>query len=157
LSVVDFKAKHPGLFLFVAGSNHGADPIDFETCYQSAPPTRLPPTPRAQPTEAQVLPIAKSPGNPYPDRISVGRARNCDIVIRNPSVSKLHAHLRVESDGSYTITDLGSHNGTQVDGRKLVAHTPEPLRPNSTVTLGAVQARVLFNADLHAVLRGRPS
>src|SRR5262245_48740931 len=44
---------------------------------------------------ALVYVVAKAPGNPYLDRISVGRARNCDIVVRDGSVSKLHAHMRI--------------------------------------------------------------
>src|SRR5262245_27832586 len=43
----------------------------------------------------EILPVAKAAGNPYPDRISIGRARNCDVVMRDPTVSKLHAHFRV--------------------------------------------------------------
>ncbi len=38
--------------------------------------------------------IAKSEDSPYSDRFSVGRARNCDIVLRYASISKLHAHFR---------------------------------------------------------------
>src|SRR4051812_43525910 len=69
--------------------------------------------------QMNVLLVRKAEGNPYPDRISVGRARNCDVSIRDPSVSKLHAHFKVRDGGGYELVDLDSQNGTCVNGRPL--------------------------------------
>jgi hypothetical protein len=55
-----------------------------------------------------------------PDRISLGRARNCDIVLRDPSVSKLHAHFRVKDDGKFDLVDRLSENGTEINGARLL-------------------------------------
>ncbi|HTU58032.1 MAG TPA: hypothetical protein VMF89_06355, partial [Polyangiales bacterium] len=41
-----------------------------------------------------ILPLRKGEGRPFPERISVGRATNCDVVIRDASISKLHGHFR---------------------------------------------------------------
>jgi hypothetical protein len=66
-----------------------------------------------------VAAISKRSGNPYPDRIGFGRARNCDVVIRWPSVSKLHAHLHLEDGVVVRITDCNSANGTFVNGHRV--------------------------------------
>ncbi|XYI03658.1 FHA domain-containing protein [Sorangium sp. So ce1128] len=102
--------------------------------------------------ELRVIPIDKSPRNPYKDRISLGRARNCDIVIRHSSISKLHAHIRVHENKSYTIADVGSHNGTRIGDRALSPNVAEPLCPNSVIFLGAVAMRVLDAESLRLEL-----
>jgi pSer/pThr/pTyr-binding forkhead associated (FHA) protein len=48
----------------------------------------------------------------------VGRALDCTISIASPSVSKHHALIRVEGDRIF-VRDLGSTNGTRVDGNTL--------------------------------------
>jgi len=49
------------------------------------------------------------------DRVLVGRHPRCDIVVADPSVSRRHAEL-VFRDGVWVIRDLGSTNGTTVNG-----------------------------------------
>jgi pSer/pThr/pTyr-binding forkhead associated (FHA) protein len=59
-------------------------------------------------------------------RVLVGRAPSADIRIGDPRVSRLHARIEMRDDGVY-VEDLGSRNGTSVDGdviagsRRLVA------------------------------------
>ena len=48
----------------------------------------------------------------------IGRAEDCGLLIDDASVSRQHARLEVSSSG-ITLVDLGSHNGTQVNGRKV--------------------------------------
>jgi hypothetical protein len=50
--------------------------------------------------------------------LTLGRARECDIVVDDPSVSRRHAELR-RQPGGFTIVDLNSTNGTQVNGKKV--------------------------------------
>ncbi len=57
------------------------------------------------------------------DRILVGREEDTDIVIDNASVSRKHAEFRREGDG-WVVQDLGSSNGTFLNGTKLEAATP---------------------------------
>ena len=45
-------------------------------------------------------------------RTSIGRNRNCQIVINNNSVSKDHAIIEFDEDYNCTIKDLNSSNGT---------------------------------------------
>ncbi|MFF0215254.1 FHA domain-containing protein [Streptomyces vinaceus] len=55
---------------------------------------------------------------PLPARtaVSIGRAPANDLVIDDLVVSRRHAELRALADGTYEITDLGSHNGTFLNG-----------------------------------------
>ncbi|MFK0220334.1 FHA domain-containing protein [Streptomyces vinaceus] len=55
---------------------------------------------------------------PLPARtaVSIGRAPANDLVIDDLVVSRRHAELRALGDGTYEITDLGSHNGTFLNG-----------------------------------------
>lgn len=102
---------------------------------------------------AVVVAITKSTRNPYADRISVGRARNSDIVLRHGSVSKLHAHFRYDEGGVLSLTDVGSHNGTKIDGAVLAPHRPQSVALGSEVLFGRVHARVLSSAMAYENLR----
>src|SRR3954469_22725095 len=83
-----FAAKYPGYFLLLS---ERADSLQLGFRTQIS---RGGEAPDPSGGVNEVLPIRKAAGNPYPDRISIGRARNCDIVVRHESVSKLHAHFR---------------------------------------------------------------
>ena len=50
--------------------------------------------------------------------VTIGRSRGCDIVIDDPNVSRKHAEVRPRG-GSWVITDLGSTNGSIVNGRRI--------------------------------------
>lgn len=91
-----------------------------------------------------VVALTKAEGSPYPDRVSIGRARNCDAVIRHQSVSKLHAHFRVDG-GQATLSDLGSRVGTFVGGKRLEKDSPKPVKPGAHVRFGDVAGN-LFDA-----------
>ena len=49
----------------------------------------------------------------------IGRSKNCDVTIDFPTVSRNHAVLTRYDDGSWTITDAGSKEGTWVNGRRV--------------------------------------
>jgi S1-C subfamily serine protease len=49
----------------------------------------------------------------------IGRVVGCDLVIRDEGASRHHAELRVEPAGGLRLRDLGSANGTYVDGRRI--------------------------------------
>ncbi|HSR33952.1 MAG TPA: FHA domain-containing protein [Anaerolineae bacterium] len=50
--------------------------------------------------------------------IIIGRDERCDLVVPDRQVSRHHAHIRIEGNG-YILKDLGSKNGTFVNGREL--------------------------------------
>jgi hypothetical protein len=55
----------------------------------------------------------------------------------DPALSRRHAVLRRQPDGTYAIEDLGSTNGTEVNGRQIAAGEPAALRDGDRVHLGA--------------------
>lgn len=135
-----FVARFPHLFLvFREVAQGGITPFNFRTEIAESSPSGAP----SLRGVLRVVPLVKSPDNPYSDRVSLGRARNCDIVLRDASVSKLHAHVRCEPDGSWVLIDLDSQNGTSVGDAKVLPSQPVPLRANDLLTLGTVTVRVL--------------
>ena len=59
------------------------------------------------------------------DNIVVGRSRDCDLVLRDPTVSGRHARL-VWKNGKILVEDLGSANGTFVDGKRIERQLVRP-------------------------------
>ena len=56
------------------------------------------------------------------DRFVIGRDSDCDLVLTDDlKVSRRHAYLKTRSDGRATLHDLGSSNGTWVDGRAITS------------------------------------
>lgn len=66
-----------------------------------------------------VLPVQKRTGGAFPERIGLGRAPNADIRLPLAQVSKYHAYFMLGDDGTWTITDAGSRNGTAVNDRLI--------------------------------------
>ena len=56
------------------------------------------------------------------DRMVIGRQSDCDIVLDSNSVSRRHAEV-VADGGAFFVEDLGSRNGTYVNGRKIEGRT----------------------------------
>jgi len=53
--------------------------------------------------------------------VSVGRQNDCTIVLADPNVSRRHAEVRPSGDG-FVVVDLGSTNGTRINGARIVEH-----------------------------------
>ena len=66
----------------------------------------------------------------------IGRGKNCDVFLNYPSISRQHAALCRGEDGAWTVYDLGSKGGTQVNGQSV--ETSAPVKLGDTVTLGGV-------------------
>ena len=62
--------------------------------------------------ELEVYPLAKKPGASFPDRITIGRTANNDVVIADHSVSRLHAYVQRDGDGRGWWRMPGSKNGS---------------------------------------------
>jgi hypothetical protein len=71
-----------------------------------------------------------------PTGASIGRSRECDIVLGDANVSRRHAEVRPArtSEATWTIADAGSTNGVRVNGRN--AEGAHPLRHGDRIELG---------------------
>jgi len=66
----------------------------------------------------QIFPVVQS-------RIILGRGVNCDLQLQDSEVSRRHAMIEIKGETG-TITDLGSTNGTYVDGVRIQQKAIEP-------------------------------
>jgi hypothetical protein len=96
----------------------------------------------------QVFPLVKGKNNPWP-HISVGRARNNDVVLLDPSVSKLHAHIERDAEG-YLLRDAGSRNGTSVNELALQPQQTVRLQSGAKLVIGNVELMFLDPREFHA-------
>lgn len=95
---------------------------------------------------------ADSLGQPHAFEIAVGKladgaivgraADQCALVVAHPTVSRRHARLSLAGD-VLQVEDLGSTNGTVVDGKAVRAGITVAFRPGSTIRLGDVKLSVL--------------
>jgi pSer/pThr/pTyr-binding forkhead associated (FHA) protein len=58
-------------------------------------------------------------------------------------VSRMHASIRAQ-EKNLTLTDLGSANGTRINGRQITSHIPYPLNHGDILTLGKFKIQILF-------------
>lgn len=112
---------------------------DGDTAFGHSPPDPAPAAP-AGPALAYLL--RDDTGTRMPirvPRVTIGRASASDVEIADASISRLHAELERQRDGSFQLSDAGSLNGTFLNGRKLEA--PVPVKPGDIITLGKVRLR----------------
>ena len=82
------------------------------------------------------------------ERTVLGRGSEADVVIDDPGISRRHAEVRLRG-GRASVHDLGSTNGTVVDGVRLDATngSTAALADGSTVLLGRTRVRFLSGAE----------
>jgi hypothetical protein len=64
---------------------------------------------------------------------TIGRSRQCEVVVDDANVSRQHAEIRPRG-GSWVLTDLGSTNGSSLNGRRVMG--PEVLKPGDEIEVG---------------------
>jgi hypothetical protein len=67
---------------------------------------------------------------------TIGRSRDCEIVLDDAGASRRHAELRPDPAG-WALRDLGSTNGVRVNGRAI--HGTQPLRQGDRVEIGSTE------------------
>jgi adenylate cyclase len=78
--------------------------------------------------------------------VMIGRdSGQCDVVLLNESVSRRHARLSVGRDNILQIEDVGSTNGTSINGKAIVPGLTMPLEPGSTLKLGDIELVVRYD------------
>lgn len=73
-----------------------------------------------------------------PTPLTIGRTPDNQLVINNPRTSSHHAQIRQDGQG-YSITDLGSTNGTFVNGQRLTPQVARQLNPGDSIRIGDAQ------------------
>lgn len=77
-----------------------------------------------------------------PGEYRVGRGAEADLVIESPTLSRAHARLVVTPE-AVRVADLGSTNGTRIEGADLAPHAEAVLAPGAELELGSVRARLV--------------
>ena len=73
----------------------------------------------------------------------IGRAAGqCELVVPHATVSRRHARLTLAGGNALKVEDLGSMNGTAVNGTALPAGSPAPLRIGARVKVGDVELAI---------------
>lgn len=75
----------------------------------------------------------------------LGRGATASVDLAHAAVSRRHCELRPMGDGSWTVTDLGSSNGTRVNDDLLLA--PARIEPGDVLELGGVAQFVAEAVD----------
>jgi Inner membrane component of T3SS, cytoplasmic domain len=101
----------------------------------------------------EIYPLVKKPGASFPDRITIGRTSNNDIVIADASISRLHAYVRREGK-QWAVADGGSKNGSWLKGQTLEARRERTLDSRAVLRLGDVDLTFYLATDLYAMLGG---
>src|SRR5438067_1431400 len=111
---------------------------------------RRPTSPSALSTpamRAQLVPLdGGSPIEIVKDLIVVGRKEECDLRLDHKSVSKMHCII-AKTDGLLLLRDLGSTNGTRVNGTRV---RRAALLPNDNICIANYKFRVHLGPDVVA-------
>ncbi len=83
----------------------------------------------------QVVPLTK-------ERTTIGRDPSSDVVLSSDQVSRNHAIITRRREGGYTITDLGSMNGTWLNNNRIPPNAPQNWTPGQPIVIGEFQLTV---------------
>lgn len=75
----------------------------------------------------------------------IGRALENELVVSDLQVSRYHAEFLATPDGRFELRDLGSHNGTYVNGQPMQKNGRQVLSQNDTVGIGHSTFRLIGN------------
>lgn len=78
-------------------------------------------------------------------QIRIGRSADADVLLDDPDVSRLHCAVTVSAEGRISVADLGSTNGTSLDGAH-VRDRPVRLHPGALLRLGESTLRLTSGA-----------
>src|SRR5579884_1632003 len=97
--------------------------------------------------QARLIPLNGGPAvDVSKDLMVVGRKEECDLRLDHKSVSKMHCVI-VKTDGLLLLRDLGSTNGTRVNGTRV---RRAALLPNDQLSIANYKFRVYLGPDVPA-------
>lgn len=74
-------------------------------------------------------------------RVNVGRGTDNDLYFNHTSVSKVHAAVRMDNNGTLLVADTGSTNGTHINGVRIPYGEARPIAEGDVVAFGEVEVR----------------
>ncbi|ELS53749.1 hypothetical protein STVIR_5331 [Streptomyces viridochromogenes Tue57] len=87
--------------------------------------------------------------------IRIGRSADADVPLDDPDVSRLHCVVTVTADGRVSVADLGSTNGTTLDGSRVTTH-PVRFGPGALLRIGESALRLTPSGGPGARVRTEP-
>ncbi len=85
---------------------------------------------------APLLPIRQR-GESVWEYITLGRASTADLIIDDPAISNVHCHFEIDYvDGTISVQDVGSSNGTFINRNPIQPHQPMPLKSGDCIRFG---------------------
>ena len=75
-------------------------------------------------------------------RLSVGRGKDNELCLNDGSVSKIHAALVMNREGTLLVSDTGSTNGTYINGRRIAYGEARQIEDGDVVGFGDVEVRL---------------
>jgi hypothetical protein len=90
------------------------------------------------PEGSREIPLTFIAGGP---RLNVGRGTDNNLYLNHTSVSKVHAAVRMDTDGTLLVADTGSTNGTHINGVRIPYGEARPIADGDVVAFGEVEVR----------------
>ena len=81
------------------------------------------------------------------ETLTLGRLPECELALADTGVSRRHAQLRRGPDGTWVVSDLGSTNGTKVNGLRISGQ--RTLEDGDEITVGSTSLRFEMRAPAH--------
>ena len=118
----------------------GQPPSSDTRVFQAPSPPAPPPAPRAPPPVPAYLIVHRDGGPPLrfdlgAPLISIGRGAENDLILDDAQVSRHHCQLKLQQ-GAYSLTDMGSTNGSYVNGQRI---SEIALGPGDIIELGGTR------------------
>ena len=136
------------------GSIASAIYVEWRESGEKSAKDQAPPAAEQALMRAQLLPLDGSPAiEIVKDLVLVGRKEDCDLRLEHKSVSKMHCVI-VKTDGLLLLRDLGSTNGTRVNGTRV---RRAALLPNDQLNIAGYKFRVHLGPDAAPAAKKAPA
>jgi hypothetical protein len=103
--------------------------------------------------------VMKRPG--HPDRLlvwdtrtlSIGRAKENDIVLADGEISRRHAIFKKEGN-RFVVGDYQTGNGSFINGQRIAGTEPQPIQSGDLITIATLLELEFYDGDVHPAKRG---
>jgi hypothetical protein len=128
----NYQLKGPGVVELIVEEKRRPGNFDVKTAIAAAPN-------RGRPNAWLILPDGSSVAVIDGDPVVLGRMPDCDVVLNDTNVSRRHTEVRM-IDGKASVVDLGSLNGTKVNGRGVpINQFGTPIDDGDIISVGPVK------------------